>query len=142
MGDIRRVRLRDIRRIVLAYKVQFYLRGLVGDIASRGEKKYGFISKGRNLVWALTIQALLNDDKIGEFLEDYGADLKVGPDFRERLAKIATIRLAPILNQAISLPSYRDQLKAEKFSFLKSNAFFKVCRNMGADKFDWAYKKL
>jgi hypothetical protein len=132
----------DIRRIVLAYKVQFYLRGLVGDIASRGERKYGFISRGRNLVWALTIQALLNDDKIGQLLEDYGTDLKVGPDLRERLTKIATVRLAPVLNQAISLSPYRDQLKAEKFSFLKSNAFFKLCRNIGADKFDWAFKKL
>jgi len=132
----------DIRRIVLAYKVQFCLRSLVADIASRGEKKYGFISKGRNLVWALAIQALLNDNKIHELLEDYGVDLKAGPDFRERLTKVATARIAPILNQAISLPIYRDQLKAEKFSFLKSNAFFKVCRNMGSDKFDWAFKKL
>jgi hypothetical protein len=66
----------DVRRIVLAYKLQFCLRGLVGDIASKGEKKYGFISRGRNLVWALTIQALLNDDKVFELLEDYGMDLK------------------------------------------------------------------
>jgi hypothetical protein len=86
----------DIRRIVLAYKVQFYLRGLVSDIAAKGEKKYGFISRGRNLVWALTIQALLNDDKLFELLEDYGMDLKAGPDFRERLTRIATVRLAPV----------------------------------------------
>lgn len=75
-------------------------------------------------------------------LEDFGEDLTAGPDFRERLAKIATTKLAPILNAAISFPAYRDQVKEEKFSFLKTNAFFRVCRNQGADKFNWAFKRI
>ena len=105
-----------------------------------GEKRYGFISKGRNLVWALVIQALLNDDKLHQYLEDYGTDLKVGPDLRERLSKIATS--TPVLSQAIALAPYREQLRQEKFSFLRTNAFFRVCRNIAADRFDWAAKKL
>jgi hypothetical protein len=132
----------DIRKLVIAYKVQYCLRGLVQEIASRGERRYGFISRGRNLVWALAIQAILNDKDLNLLLENFGEDLKAGPDFRERLAKIATTRLAPILNAAISMLPYRDQIKEEKLTFLKTNAFFKVCRNQGADKFDWALKKL
>jgi hypothetical protein len=52
----------------------------------------------------LTIQALLNDPKCNELLEDFGEDLKAGADFKERLTKIAAIRLVPILNSAISTP--------------------------------------
>lgn len=132
----------DLRKIVIAYKIQYCLRALVQEIAAKSERRYGFISRGRNLVWGLTIQAILNDQTLTTMLEDFGEDLTAGPDFRERLAKIATTKLAPILNAAISFPAYRDQVKEEKFSFLKTNAFFRVCRNQGADKFNWAFKRI
>ncbi len=132
----------DLRRIVLAYKVQYCLHALVQEIASKGVRRYGFISRGRNLVWALTIQALLNDQNLGTVLDEFAQDLRAGADFKERLAKIATTRLVPILNSATSLASYKEQVTQETFSFLKTNGFFKVCRNLGADKFGWAFKKL
>ncbi len=132
----------DLRRIVLAYKVQYFLHFLVREIASRGETKYGFITRGRNLVWGLTIQGLLNDPKLNELLEDFGENLTASFDFKERLTKIVVAKLVPILSSAISLPTYRDAIKAEKYSFLKSNAFFNICRNLGADKFDWTTKRL
>jgi len=131
----------DLRRIIVAYKVQYCLRALVQEIAAKGPKQYGFISRGRNLVWALTIQALLNDTNINTLLEDFGKNLTAGPDFRERLAKIATTKLVPILKAAISIPAYKDEIDAERYSFLKTNGFFRVCRNQGVDK-GWSFKKL
>jgi len=41
------------------------------------------VSKARNLVLALLIQALLNDPKLGDYLESYGCGLQKESDFRQ-----------------------------------------------------------
>src|SRR5262249_20785297 len=51
----------DTRRIVVAYKIHFRLNRIVREIVEKGAQKYAFLHRARNLVWALLIQAVLND---------------------------------------------------------------------------------
>ena len=51
----------DSRHIVLCYKVHCRLRKLVNEIVDKGPSKYGFVNRGRSLVWALLCQGMLND---------------------------------------------------------------------------------
>jgi hypothetical protein len=136
----------DLRAVVLAYKVQYCLRMLVEEIAAQGTRQFAFISRARtvvrNLVWALAIQALLNDPNYIELLEDYGTDLRAGDDFKERLRKVARGKLAPILSNSIKSPSYAKQLADEKYSFLKTNGFYRMCMSVGFEKFRWSRKRL
>jgi len=131
----------DLRAVVLSYKIQYCLRPLMEEIWEKG-KLYEFVWRARNLVWALTIQGLLNDSNLRDHLENYGTDLRAGDDFRERLRKIARSRLVPVLRDAVKLPSYAEQLKHEKFSFLKTNAFYRSCMDIAGDKFNWSRKRL
>jgi hypothetical protein len=132
----------DLRRIVVAYNIQFCLAALVQEIAARGERKYGFIVRGRNLVWALIIQAILNDPDLDAILEDYGEEVGAGQAFRTKMKSLATTKLVPILKSAVGLPAFRDQIKEERFSFLRTNAFFRVCRDQGSNSWGWAFKRI
>jgi hypothetical protein len=132
----------DLRRIVLCYKVQFYLRALVSEIASRGERKYGFISRARYLVWSLMIHALLNMDNLPELLEDFGQDLRTSGELKDTLLKLATGKLIPVLREATAIPKYKDLMNEEKYSFLKSTSFSNACRAISNDKFDWSNQRL
>ena len=97
--------------------------------------------RGRNLVWALIIQAILNDPDLDDILQEYGEGVGAGQDFKEKMKRLATARLVPILRSAISLPVFRDHIRDERFSFLRTNAFFRVCRDQGGEQFGWAFKR-
>ena len=63
----------DARKIVLAYKVNLVLNSPMEELGERAPAKLKYaVSKARNLVWALLIQALLNDPKLSDYLEWYG----------------------------------------------------------------------
>ena len=50
----RQGRLRaDSRHVLLCYKIQFNLRRYAQEIQQKGQNKYWFISRSRNLLWAL-----------------------------------------------------------------------------------------
>lgn len=57
----------DIRKVILCYKVGFKINALVREIKNRGEK-YDFVSKGRDLIYGLVCQGMLNDENIEDFL--------------------------------------------------------------------------
>lgn len=50
----------DSRRIVLCYKIHFRLGRLIRSIVERGERKYFYLRRARNLLWALLCQAVQN----------------------------------------------------------------------------------
>ena len=73
----------DSRKILLCYKVQFRLRRLLNDIVERGANKYAYIHRGRNLLWALLCQGILNDPRLESNAESFGKSLSLEADYRD-----------------------------------------------------------
>src|SRR6202011_2775068 len=68
----RQGRLRaDSRHILLCYKIQFNLRRFSQEIEQRGQNKYWFMSRSRNLLWALLAQGLLNHPDLERLAEEH-----------------------------------------------------------------------
>ena len=67
----------DSRHILLCYKIQFNLRKFTQEIEQKGQNKYAFIHRSRNLLWALLCQGLLNHDDLEELAEQHGTTMSV-----------------------------------------------------------------
>src|SRR5262249_33313151 len=102
----------DARKIVLAYKVHLVLRDPLQRLVERsGQKLAQAISRARNLVWALLIQAMFNDPKLPQVLEDYGTSLRKEAAFREYLRTLASSRLFPILKDVLGRQEYKERVE-------------------------------
>jgi len=132
----------DTRKIVIAYKIQFRLGAIIREIESRGENKYGFVRSGRNLIWALTIQGLLNRDDIESLLDNYGMNLSVEADFNSTIKEIGTKKIRMILSELIRQSKYQDYMNAEKYSFLKTRNAFNDCMVIARKRFGWDMVRL
>lgn len=131
----------DARKIVVAYKVHLVLRDPMQRLIERASQKLSYaIAKARNLVWALLIQAILNDPKLSQVLEDYGSSLRKEAAFREYLRTLASSKLFPILKEVLGREEYKDRLEKEKYDFLRSKDVFNQCKDVAADKFGWVKK--
>ena len=84
--------------------MQFKLRRLVQEISNRGENKYGVLAKARNLVWALLVQALLNDPQADKWSAQFGASLRQEADFGELLKKLSSARVRFAISEAATEP--------------------------------------
>lgn len=133
----------DSRKIVLAYKVHLVIRSPMDRLYERAAEKYlNAIGRAKNLVWALLIQGLLNDEKLGNLLEWYGSDLNKQAQFREYLKDVASSRLLPILRELFNDKSYAAKLKAEKYDFLRTKETFNRCMEIAYGKYGWTKKWL
>ena len=131
----------DTRKIILAYKIQFRLSAIIREIESKGEK-YFFVRHARNLIWALTIQGLLNDKHIENILENYGNSLTVEADFNSSVKNLGSGKIRIILSELIKKPEYEDYIKNEKFSFLKTRGAFNDCLRIAKEKYSWEMQKI
>lgn len=132
----------DTRKIILAYKIQFRLNAIIREIESRGENKYFFIRYARNLVWAMTIQGLLNDEYIDDLLENYGCSLSVEADFNSIVKDIGSKKIRIILSELIKQKKYQDYVEDGKFSFLKTRVAFVDCMNIADKRYGWTMQKI
>ncbi len=132
----------DTRKIILAYKVQFRLNAIIKEIESRGENKYFFVQKARNLVWALIIQGLFNDETIDDLLENYGTNLSIDADFNATLKEIGSRKVRIILSELIRIPKNRENVEIEKYSFLKSRVAFVDCMRIADKRYNWVMQKI
>jgi hypothetical protein len=132
----------DTRKIILGYKTQFRLNAIIKEIETRSEDKYYFVRLARNLVWALTIQALLNDDDLEDLLEKFGHTLSVEANFNEYLKGIGSRKIRIILSELIKLKRYADLLKEEKFSFLKTKIAFQECMGIARKRWGWEMQEI
>jgi hypothetical protein len=130
------------RRIVLAYKIQYRLNRLIREITEKGEKKYAYLNRCRNLVWGLLVQALLNDSKLSTFEEQYGQSLAVEADFAERLKQLASTRVRFIISETLKDERSRALLNEERYSFLRTKAMFDRCMNTAYEKYKWTKRPL
>lgn len=132
----------NARDIVLCYKIEFRLRRLVRHLVEKFPSKYGFLNRGRYLVWALLCQAVLNDARLSDRRSDFGEDLSMSGSFVEWLQQLAASRVGVLIKAACQAPLYAKRLKEERYDFLRSQAFYNACMDVAGDKFGWVRKRL
>lgn len=132
----------DTRKIIISYKVQFRLNAIINEIESRGENKYFFVRYARNLVWALTIQGLLNDQYADDLLENYGHTLSVEADFNSIVKDIGSKKIRIILSELIKQKKYDDYMVDGKYSFLKTRIAFVDCMTIANKRYGWEMLKI
>lgn len=133
----------DARRIVLAYKINLVLNSPMEELDERAPAKLKYaVGKARNLVWALLIQAVLNDTKLPDYLEWYGCGLQKENDFRQLMRKLASSRILPILKAVLSDESYQQKVEAEKYSFMRTKELFRRSMDDAYDRYGWTRRAL
>jgi len=132
----------DGRKIVLCYKAQYRLRRLVNDIVEKGANKYAYVSRARNLLWALLCQGILNDPKIEEKAEKFGKSLSLEAQFTDWLSTLATTRCRFIVGDLVADKTYAPRVAEGNFSFLRTNAAYKRSMEIAYKKWRWVEKRL
>jgi hypothetical protein len=133
----------DGRSIVLTYKVGLMIRRAIERLNETVPAKfYDAIPKSRNLVWALLIQAMLNDKKHQTFRDLYGDSLKREFAYGDVLKQLTGTRVWPLLKDLLNSPHYRDRVERNKYEFLRTADAFKKAMNLAQDKFGWQKKSL
>jgi hypothetical protein len=108
-----------------------------------GVNKYAFIHRSRYLLWALTVQGLLNhDDDLEDLSEEYTKSMSVPVDFTDLLVQIATTRVRILLSGLMEAPEYRDKVAEGNLSFLRSDRAFEKRMEAAYKKWGWLHKKL
>ncbi|MEK7767977.1 MAG: AIPR family protein, partial [bacterium] len=132
----------DARRILLCYKVQFRLSRIVREIMERGEKKYAYMRRARNLVWALLCQALLNEERLEDLAEKYGRSLAVEKGFTELLSKLAADHVRFAVAEAADQPPYAAMIEQERYGFLRTQSFCDACLKYARARWGWKDRRL
>jgi len=133
----------DARKIILAYKIHLLLNGVMQRLDERAGEQIGLVLyRARNVVWALLIQGILNDEKLHEMLENYGNGLGKEADFREYLKTLASSRLLPVFRTVLQDDMYKERMHKERYDFVRTIDFFKRCMDVAGDKFKWSKKSV
>ncbi len=133
----------DARRIILAYKVNLVLNSPMEEVETKAPAKLRIaVRKARNLIFALMIQALLNDTKVNDYLDFYGRGLQKENDFRQLTRKLASSRVTPILKAVLSSEAYQQKIESENYSFVRTKELFRRCMDEGYERFKWTRKPL
>jgi hypothetical protein len=132
----------DSRQILVCYKIQFHLRKFAQEIEQKGQNKYWFISRARNLLWALLCQGLLNHDDLEKLSERHGRSMAVALDYKEVLIWLATARVRLLLSDLMHDRDYADKVAEGNLSFLRSDRAFDKCMELAHRKWRWVHKKL
>jgi len=139
--NMRRLEL-DPRYVVLCYKVQFRLPLLTRSILERGENKYGFVGRGRHLLWALMCQAILNDKELPKMAERYGQDLAISANYMQYISALATGPCRTLLSELVEQEVNAQAVKAGEYNFLRSKQSFDYCMDVAASRLGWHKRKL
>ena len=132
----------DPRKIVLCYKAQERLGRMTREILEKGTTKYAFLPKARLLLFALMVQAVLNDNNVERWAEGHGKDMVISADFAKELYNLASTKCRPILSELIAMPMYADKVAHERYDFLRTHAAFKHAMRIAEERYGWAMKRL
>ena len=132
----------DSRKIILCYKIQLRLNRLVQAILDKGATKYAFMNRARNLLWSLLCQAVLNDQDLEWYREQYGTRLVVEANFTEWLAQLSTTRARILVGDVVKTDPYASHVKEENYGFLRTQAVFKKSMESAHDRWGWVLCKL
>jgi hypothetical protein len=100
------------------------------------------LRRARNLVWALMIQAVLNDPQLKQNLDSYAESLSVSWEFRDYLRKVAAGKVRKIMSYIFNHRDFADRLQREKYDFLRTKETFQRCMDYAFREFDWTKKSL
>ena len=108
---------------------------------SKGENKYWYMDRAKNLLWALASQSFLNSDDRNGITVDYGRDLRLPGGFTDILRRIASVQLRNIIGETVR-KYYQDQIDKEKTSFLRSTAMYEACMASARKMYGWERQSL
>lgn len=129
-------------RILLAYKVQFRLLRLIREITERGVNKYGYLYRCRNLVWALLIQAMFNDQRLDKLREAHGRSLTMSAEFGEYLKTQASTKVRFVISDSLKDERSKSLLNEERYGFLRTKAMFDRCMAAAYERYGWTKRPL
>lgn len=132
----------DSRLILLCYKVQFNLRKFAREIEQKGQNKYAFIHRSRNLLWALLCQGLLNHDNLDSLADAHGTTMSVALEYKEVLSWLATARVRLLLAELMQDRDYLPKVQEGNLSFLRTDRAFEKCMEIAHKKWRWVSVKL
>ncbi|HEX5315246.1 MAG TPA: AIPR family protein, partial [Candidatus Kapabacteria bacterium] len=131
----------NAQSIVLAYKVGLMLNRVSAHLEETMAVKYqAAIPKARFLIWALLVQALMNDRNFPDYQESYGSSLRKEVTFAEILKRLAGIRITPILKELLNSSAYQDKIAQDKYDFLQTSEVFRQAMMIGMERFEWSKK--
>lgn len=129
-------------RILLAYKIQFRLLRLIREITEKGVNKYGYLYRCRNLVWALLIQAMFNDQRLDKLREAHGRSLTMSAEFGEYLKTQASTKVRFVISDSLKDERSKTLLNEERYGFLRTKAMFDRCMAAAYDRYGWTKRPL
>jgi len=132
----------DSRHIVLCYKIPFNLRKFALEIEQKGQNKYAFIHRSRNLLWALLTQGLLNHNDLETLAEQHGKSMSVALDYKEAISWLSIARVRLLLAELMQESDYLPRVQEGNLSFLRSDRAFDKCMEFAHKKWKWVHKKL
>lgn len=127
----------DLRKLVLFYKIERKLSGILYEIESKGTQKYSYASKTRYLTWALLIQSLLNDPEIETCIQNYGSDMVYQQEYGFILQKLATSKIRLLYSDVFRKSPYSRDINNDKFGFLRRKSTYDDCMKTAKKKYRW-----
>lgn len=133
----------DARRIVLAYKIGL----MMNRVFPRMEEKAGqwlvpAIRKSRNHVWALLIQAVLNDPDLDSLLEAFGIGLTQEHAYGDYLKELAGTKVLHALRESYNNDDCREKILKEKYTFTKTKEAYQRAMAAASERYGWTKRSL
>jgi hypothetical protein len=132
----------DSRKVLLCYKAHQRLTRLIREIMEKGEKKYAYMRKARNLLWALLCQGILNDPDLETYRGKFGQTLAIENEYVEWLAKLSSTKIRFLIAGVVEKEPYASKAADERYSFLKTKVLYDQCMELAEKKFGWEPKRL
>ncbi len=132
----------DSRKILLCYKAQLRLRKITEEIVAKGQQKYFFARRARNLIWALVCQGMLNDPELEEYAENFGRNITFEAGLMQWMAGIAVNRVRLLLSDLVAADLYREKIEQQRYDFLRTRAAFDYCMDQAYKRWKWTIQKL
>lgn len=127
----------DVRKILVAYKIQFRLNAIAKYVIEQAGDKYLYIKKAKNLLWALLIQGLFNEKRLETLLESNGRTMSVDADFSEHLKDVAYKKVRLLISDAIQDERSQSMLITNPTSLLRSKAVYARCLDAAESRYGW-----
>jgi hypothetical protein len=132
----------DSRKIVLCYKAERRLKQFMRDIQEMGQRKYEFVRRARNLLWALLCQGMLNDPKVEAKAERWGGTLSVESDYVDWVSGLAKTNVRMIIGDLVADKQYAGKVAEQNYNFLRTNAAFERAMEHAYHRYKWTKKGL
>lgn len=130
----------ELGRVVLCYKCRTYCHNTLAHELATG--RTAFVDRAKLLLWALVCQGLLNQDDAPDLVDQFGADLCMPSEFRDRLLKIARRNVKPTLLWLVQQKEFSEAYKQERYDFLRGDKAFNRSMSHVLQAYGWRQTRL